>query len=361
MGISVKLFWDFKEIQKIEDLWNQQIVFVSKNPLIHSSFFSRFMSDCEQNGSLPSVLTFWSDEQLVGMAPLKVCKFLKLTRVCSLDDWLYSDFVFLDEFREQCMDLLLDTVFNDLNCISAEITIDNNSPNFELFKTKCLSHNKLTLTEKPSFARAIIPLDRDYSSYYKSLNRTSRKHFRRLKRKIEEFGSWTVSCVSVTDDSIKKVFEVDKKSWKSRWRKNRNIKEDTLLRIILEASEANKETAQKYESEIWFLHINGVPAAYQIVLIYGGTAYFIKTSYDENFKQFSPGVFLINDMIREFYPKGLSKIDFMSNLPFVQSWKPTTEKRTKLIVRKKSTFFSLIRFLLKKTSKFRENISLLNN
>lgn len=359
MVISVKLVTNFKEILNIEDTWNQQIAFSSKNPLYYSSIFCKFMNDSEKKGSIPLVITFWSENNLVGMAPLKLCKFWKFNQVCSLDNVLYSDFVLLDEHREACINQLMNTIFYELNCISAKLTLDQKSPNFELLKRKGQSYNKLTFKENPDCGRATILLDQHYESYYKSLNRKVRKQIRRLTRRYDELGTCKIFDTSVNNESITKVSYVDQKSWKAKWRKKNNLEEDTSLRIILETFTSNKEAEQKYDCKIWFLEVNDHPVAYQIVIIYDGVASFVKTSYDKKYRNFSPGFFLINEVIREMFKKGLTKIDFFTDLPFLQSWDPTTEKRTRIFFKKKSAMFSVIRFISKTSTKIQDNISLI--
>ena len=92
-----------------------------------------------------------------------------------------------------------------------------------------------------------------------------------------------------------------------------------------------------FESEVWFLEVNNLPIAYQIVLIYKGTAFFVKTSFNEKFRKFSPGKFLIDFVLQEFFRKAnVNKIDFITNLAFVSAWKPLLEPRKKFIIGKSS-------------------------
>jgi hypothetical protein len=113
------------------------------------------MRHCEAEGWTPLVFTFWSDERIVGMAPLKMRKVFFTNYVCSLAEDIYSDFGFLDKYSERCMNLLVDVIFNRLNCSSATITLDTGSSNFELLKKVCLE-KKVPFKEKPDSARALF-------------------------------------------------------------------------------------------------------------------------------------------------------------------------------------------------------------
>ena len=121
-----------------------------------------------------------------------------------------------------------------------------------------------------------------------------------------------------------------------------------MLRIILDASRPKENIEQIYEPKVWFLEVNGVAIAYQIVLFYKDTAVFVKTSFNQDFNKLSPGKFLINSVIREVFEKGtVTKIDFVTNLPFARVWKPFFEGRTNVIIGKTPLLFQVIQGALR--------------
>jgi hypothetical protein len=80
---------------------------------------------------------------------------------------------------------------------------------------------------------------------------------------------------------------------------------------------------------VWFLELNDVPISYQLVLTHNKRSVFLKTSYDSRFKEFAPGVFLMNNIVeRIFREETAEEIDFITNLPFTRIWKPLVRKRT---------------------------------
>jgi len=245
------------------------------------------------------------------------------------------------------MNQLLNVLFNNLNCRSANITFDTSSPNLKLIEKFCRD-KKFSFREKPNFGREIIPVETSYDLYYNSLKNKIRKEFRRIKRNLDRSGSWKISCTGIHPESIKRVLAVDQKSWKAAWRAKNNWKEDAALRIILEASQPNGEVEPLYESKVWFLDVDGVAIAYLIVLSYKGTAVFIKTSFNAHFKRFSPSKFLINSVIREVFRKEtVNKIDFVTNLPFIKAWKPLCEHRTRVIMEVNPFLSRVIRVVLR--------------
>ncbi|HDQ05200.1 MAG TPA: GNAT family N-acetyltransferase [Candidatus Bathyarchaeota archaeon] len=360
MEISTRIITDFKDILNIERIWNLELVKSVENPQLYSRLFAGVMHSYESKGWTPLVITFWSDNRIVGMAPLKMRKVFSTNYVCSLLDEAYSDFVFFDKYQEYCMNMLVDILFNRLNCRLAIISLDTNSPNLKLLEKTCLKKN-VPFSKKQNSGRAIIPVETTWEQFYKSLKGRARKEFRRIKRKLDSAVSWNVSCAEINDESIKKILAVDQKSWKAEWRAEHNLEEDPFLHTILEASQPDGEVEPIYKSEVWFLEANGEPIAYQIVQFYKGTAVLIKTSFDANFKRFSPGKFLINIVIREVFRKGtVNKIDFVTNLPFVQDWRPSCEPRTQVIIEENPFLSCAILLKLKQVHKFKKRSYLLN-
>jgi hypothetical protein len=357
--VTVKVFTDFEEILKMENVWNCDFALSFENPTLFSRIFCGVMQFCETRGWTPLIFTFWSNNRLVGVVPLKLRKFLNTNYVVSLADDIYSDFVLPDEHREKCISILMDILFNRLKCMSATITLESHH-NLKALKSLCPKN--LKYNEEKGSGRAIIPVDKSYDQFYGSLKHKVRNHFQRTKRKFDSLDSWKVNRMDINSEAIKRVLAVDKKSWKADWRTKNSIEEDDILHIILDGSQTKDGTEPIYEPEAWFLEVNGVPIAYQIVLHYKGTACFIKTSYDLQFKKYSPGTFLIDSVIREIFKKGtVKKIDFVTNLAFVKVWKPTCQHRIQVTIENKARGLSVIRKVLKRARELREKSSFSNN
>ncbi|MDG6223039.1 MAG: GNAT family N-acetyltransferase [Candidatus Bathyarchaeota archaeon] len=329
--INVKIITNLQDVIDKETVWNS---FVSRteNPLLYSKILVSFMQYCEQNGWTPLIFTFWCNNQLIGIAPLKMKRSFYSNQISSLREDLYSDFVFLKKYRKQCMALLVDAIFTQLRCRFASVTFDSRSPNLKRFEEECLK-KKLKINKKQDLGRAVIPLEGSYNLFYSSLKNEVRKEFQRNKRRLDDFGSWKIVCVPINAESIKTVFKIEQKSWKETWREKNDIKEDFMLRIFLESSQSFEGTNTPYASEVWFLEVNGKAIAYQIVFLHNDVSIFLKTSFNWLFRKFGAGKFLMNSVIRETYKnKSVKKIDFITNLPLVQTWNAKCEPRTRVIV-----------------------------
>lgn len=350
--VTLKLFTDFEDVLKLETVWNCDFALYFESPGLFSRFFCGLMHFCETQGWTPLIFTFWSNNRLVGVAPLKLRKILNTKYVINLSEDNYSDFYIFDEYRDQCVQIIIEVLFNQLKCNSATLTLEN-PYNITSLTNNCPKN--FNCAEKNGPERAIIHIEKSYDQFYNSLKRKVRKNFRNIRRKFDSLKSWKVVCSEINSDSIKRIQTVERNSWKDNWRKKNHFGEDHMLQIILDASQTTEKIEPIYSPKVWFLEINGLPIAYQIVLLFKEQACLIKTSYDADFKKYSPGKFLSDEVIHELFKMGnVKKIDFITNLPFVQVWKPTCQNRIQITIEKKSLGLSVIRRLLKLARELRK-------
>jgi len=119
---------------------------------------------------------------------------------------------------------------------------------------------------------------------------------------------------------VERILKVEGKSWKEKYYTKRNAS-DWTLRLLLNASQLQTRTDPSFRWSVWFLTLNGKTIAYQLANEYKEVAYFLKTSYDEQYQALSPGAFIINTAIHELFDKKQNKhIDFLTDFPYLQTW-----------------------------------------
>jgi hypothetical protein len=345
MGVSLRVITDFNHLLQIEDDWNQELSNSAENPFLFSCLLSEFMQLWEQAGWTPVVFSFWLNSRLVGVVPLKLQKRFFSYYVRTLNDELYSDIFVYDEFREVCLNQLMDFLFEKLNCRLVAITLQNSSFNIEILKNICREKG-LHFLNVPYMGRACVPLENDWNLYYKSFKKGSRKSFRRIENKFNRLGEWSVSCGRLTFESIEKILSIERSSWKAKWRARMKKHQDYDLMAFLNAFQQKVGIRSHYDSEVWFLEVNGQAIAYQLVLFYNFVSFFIKTSYDALFWKFSPGKFLMKSVIREmFRRKTVNMVDFISDFPLLRVWNPLIRKRETMYIERNPVLLGAIRFI----------------
>ena len=296
------------------------------DPFLFSSLIAEHWKLSQRLGWHPFLMVFLSKNKIVGLAPLLMRSRFGFRYVCSFDQYTCPEF-FHDKYREACINQMISILFRRLNCESAEITFRDENVNQKIIEKVCRKMN-FSYKTFPQEGQAIIPVKNSLDSFRQSLNRKDKKEFRRIRRKLDKIGSWEISCSDINHTSLAKIWEVERHSWKTELKGKRKAIKDWGLSAILEGVERNKEGKSYFESEVWFLELNGTPLSYVLTMKRNKTEVFAKTSFDARYREISPGIFLMNTLIeRVFSGKLANKIDFISNLPFAQVWKPLVAKR----------------------------------
>jgi CelD/BcsL family acetyltransferase involved in cellulose biosynthesis len=68
--------------------------------------------------------------------------------------------------------------------------------------------------------------------------------------------------------------------------------------------------SQRRELRAWTLHVEDVPRAYAVGIVYQGTFHFAMTGYDPEFRRFEIGTLLFLYMIDELIREGVARFDF---------------------------------------------------
>jgi len=342
MGISTLVVSDIDRFVGMRDFWDRQLMDRVDNPFSSGSLMIEHWKLGLRLGDHPFLIIFLLDDEIVGFAPLTMRSKFGFRQVSNLHEFIYPDF-FNDDIREACLEEMIGYLFGRLNCESVELTFKEKSVNQNVLEKVC-DKKGFTYSRSPEEGEAIISVNTSFESFQKSLGCKVRKKFRKARKKV--VGSWQIYDSKFDSNSIKKIWEVEKHSWKKNLSGKEKAMKNFGLVHILRAVKQNVEGEHFFDSEIWFLDLDNVAISYQLVLKRNNKAFFLKTSYDSRFKEIYPGKFLINELIeRIFREQTVSEINFITNLPFVNDWKPSVRSRTKVKILR-STIKSKIQRLL---------------
>jgi hypothetical protein len=307
-------------------IWNRAMEAEVYDPFLFGSLIIEHWKLSQKLGWHPFLMIFLSEKKIIGFAPLLMRSRFGFRYVSNFDQYTCPEF-FSKKYREVCIDQIVKYLFRNLNCETANLTFWDESPDQRILEKVCRNQN-LTYTRVPQEGQAIIPVKTDLDYFKKSLNRKDVKEFQRIGRKLDKLGSWCISCLNLSSDSLAKIWEIEQHSWKAGLKGKEKAKKDLGLTSILNGVERSKKGPSFFESEVCFLNLNSKPIAYVLIMYRKKTVLFAKTSFDARFKEVSPGIFLMNALIEKvFRSKKADKIDFISNLPCVRIWKPLIVKR----------------------------------
>jgi CelD/BcsL family acetyltransferase involved in cellulose biosynthesis len=111
---------------------------------------------------------------------------------------------------------------------------------------------------------------------------------------------------------------------------------DPALMIAREAFPCMAEKEPKFNWDAWLLEVDGQTVAYVIVCLFKEWAIFAKSSYDAQYRRFSPGLYTINTAIQELLDeRHVKKFDFLTDLPFLSTWTSQSFPRVRALVYRK--------------------------
>jgi hypothetical protein len=142
---------------------------------------------------------------------------------------------------------------------------------------------------------------------YASLSSSQRSHFRYTAKKLKTdfFGQVRVeqiTDVADLDRGLKDVEEIAKKTWQRQFGMGFNT--SASVRDFL------KTEAEAGWLRVYVLYLADKPCAFWIGAVYRRTFYSDFTGYDPEYTRYSPGLYLLSQMLEEFCSHGVGAVDF---------------------------------------------------
>lgn len=333
--VSIRVISEPSSIFQMERVWNSLVKRSSENPFLLSGFVEQFIESNGFKGWAPLIIVISADNRIIGIAPLMAKKKFGVQCVRFLHShWFSPDFIFQDQYRETCMAGTLDFLFRILKCKFAILSLPEDSQNFRVLRQ--LSRlNKIHFCTQPIMGHCVLPRNSTWTEFERFRGKIS--YFKKIERKLDRAGSWKIECADGNDesDTVKKIFDVERTSWKESWRIQKGIKIDGDLLTVLKASQHTAKIEPSFKWNVWFLELNNQTLAYNIILQYKKVAFMTKMSYDSRYKRYYPGMHLANSVIRELFKKEqVESIDFLTELPFMRNWTSISLKRTRAMLSK---------------------------
>jgi CelD/BcsL family acetyltransferase involved in cellulose biosynthesis len=170
-------------------------------------------------------------------------------------------------------------------------------------------HHPLSLI-RPKEACPLIRLEGDWEGYLASRPRHLRHELARKRKRLEteKDAKWiSLGDPAEVEAGMAEVLRIESTSWKHA--------EGTS--IASEAGAAGfystlaRSAAARGRLRLELLYLDGEPAAHILGIVFRGTYYALKTSYDEAYRQLSPGIVLFQHAIRRAFEERLAVFDFL--------------------------------------------------
>ena len=188
-------------------------------------------------------------------------------------------------------------------------SIETTSKLFLSFKQ--LAHDqKMGIHE--SFAKIcpIVRVDGDWEGYLASRSKHVRQEIRRKRRKLERAGAIRWRSVTSPDDSreaMQDILHIEQRSWKEA-----NQTSFTAVQGLADFYDVlSLRCAQRGWLRNYILYIDDIPVAHMTGMVYRNEYYALKTSYDEHYRELSPGAVLAAYVLEQGFAEKLRVIYFL--------------------------------------------------
>jgi CelD/BcsL family acetyltransferase involved in cellulose biosynthesis len=188
-----------------------------------------------------------------------------------------------------------------------------------------------------------LELPPSYEELLAGLNSHFRANLRRHRRRLEGMGTITVERVTGGKDlqaCLEECFAIEQKSWKGL--EGTAIRQDPKT-LSFYTQLAHTAASQDYLS-LFLLKLNGQAIAFHYGFIYGGIYYMPKVGFDAAFEAGSPGLVLLEEIIKDCIGRGLTRCDFLGmDMPWKRDWSKKAKRHDWLFIYRDAMFGRTLR------------------
>jgi hypothetical protein len=347
MKVYARIITDPRVLSENEDELDAFLKEYSPNPFMLLPFLRNLMS---QNGwanqtpatrgvnQTPAIIVVRAEGRIIGLAPLILKRYLGIPYAEFLSEhWTSPDFVLRKNYESIAMETMIRLVLGRLNAKSVVLDLNSDSPNLPALRSLCKLDAIPFFEHSHQFMdHGVISVDRSWDDYRRSCGTGFAKELRSIRNKLDREGEWKVTVVANYDECseealYEKIMAIEKLSWKETHRRLSGQTVDESIKWFLMSSSSTKDNSKVLGRKVWFLELDGRPAAYSMLFQFKGVAYFMKMSFVEEYRRLGLGKFVNSAAIKDLFDKKeVQEIDFMTYLPMMRFWRVGCMKRVRI-------------------------------
>lgn len=182
------------------------------------------------------------------------------------------------------------------------------SPWPDLVRSECASHS-LEYSIEVQTSVPYVELPPSYEQLRAGLKKSLRRN---LNRRLQQLGrtSWAYtrhSGAAVTEEHLREAARIERLSWKGQ----RALGVFTQDRDFRFQTDLLAASGKEFALDLAFLSINGEGAAFQYGFVQGSTYFAYNTSFDPKYREFSPGLLIMNALIQDLISNGMARCDLL--------------------------------------------------
>jgi CelD/BcsL family acetyltransferase involved in cellulose biosynthesis len=162
-------------------------------------------------------------------------------------------------------------------------------------------------SERRSRVSARIDIKTSWQEYIESFPGTRRRRWEKQNRRLRQAGEVRVGHLDDSTDVdalVDRFIDVESRSWKEN--EGTSIRGRGLTDFYHELCRA---LAGRGWLQPWWLELDGQMIAFMLGAVFQGTYWALKSSYDEEYARFSPGICLSYEVVRGAFEGALERVD----------------------------------------------------
>lgn len=300
---------DFNEIK--EDWQSLEIHGHISTPFQTYEWMNIWWKHYGQNNRKLLLLAAYNGEELVGIAPLfcdsmtfkKRFHIFNVVRFIGSRELDYQNIIMIPQYAEE----IINAVWSYLKQnYSKHIVYLCDIPEDSIFwkiETKKYFSGRII---KKDFVCPIMVFPKKWDEYWRTLSQTTKKNLKWYKNKLSKNGRLLVESIdSYSDEDAHDFFQLHYQRW------GMNSTDLTLIRLEKFEKDIMKILSNKGWLRMMFLNYNDQRIAGMFMYDYHGVRYFHKGGYNLQYGNFSPGIVLLIESIKDAFDIGLKSYDFL--------------------------------------------------
>ena len=319
--MKVSIILDIKGMKRLESQWNGFISAHSESPFLLSGFVEQFL-ESDARDFMQRYLVFQVDKNVVGIVPVEIGDIgFKYCRFVPGKDF-QPELLFNPKYQTICLRVTLDILFRRIKCKFIDFFLPATHQSLPaLYKVS--KESGIHLEVSPDTGRATVRVTCSWAQFEKE-RRHLRREFERTERRLRELGQLEINWLGKEDDKtevLSKILKVEETSWKKPYLARSGFKVDPTIQFILDGCTRTSLMQSEFDWGVALLRLDKKPIAYSLFLEHKGHAYICKTSFNKQYRQQGPGIYVNYSVVRQLMNRtNIRIIDFMTDIAFSHKW-----------------------------------------
>ena len=312
--MKLKIISTYEEFLNLKSIWNKTLTRSScEHVCLTFEWFKAWWKAFGKGKKLLIILVS-VEEEIIGIAPLMIyrCNFrgipIRELGFIQNDNSLCSDFL-LSGSRGEALDMILEYLWSVKD--SWDVIRLHNIPSDSLTSSMLQENfkkNRIKFALREGLNSPYLSIQSDWKTYFESRSKKFHKVLRNKINRLSRLGDFKFNefkGAAGLPEILRTIFQISRKSWKGRSGKD------------ICASPENKEFfellsdsfSQEGGLNIWVLEVGARAIAYEYHLVYKTKCYGLRSDFDEEFREYSPGSVLDSNIVKSMFGSGISEYD----------------------------------------------------